>query len=384
MNNYKCNKCLREFKKKSHLEDHLYKRKKDCEQIEDKTAENRTNLPTHPQKTAQKFGKMSNLLSIHNDISSKNIMPNFLNKTICNYCLKEFIRKDSLKRHIDFFCKIKKNKDENSIKDNKINKLIEDVNILKALCYKNGVSSVEPTITNKSISNSKADVKVLNINGFGKEIIKNIDVIEAINIFLRSTGGNIIPNMFKYINMNKKYPENYNICITDFAREIVKINDGKRCIFKKFKTAKYEIISCVSNNINCIIDIYKEGNYKKNQEINDKIEINSMSLRLINGEELIEDYSDNDEEYDNNNNDNDNDNKSKKQDELKVETKEEIEQSIQKMIDEREKKRNSNQYIKKRLNIEHFNAKREGLQKLTFEKLKEELYNCKHIVNDKN
>ena len=60
--------------------------------------------------------------------------------------------------------------------------------------------------------------------------------------FLTSTGGNIVSNMLKYINLNTKYPENNNLCITDNAREIVKIHNGKKFVYKKYKNAKDDIV----------------------------------------------------------------------------------------------------------------------------------------------
>ena len=55
--------------------------------------------------------------------------------------------------------------------------------------------------------------------------------------------------------------------------------------------------------------------------------------------------------------------------------------NIKKMIEKREKEEKNKM---KRLNIEHLNSKREGLQQITFEKLKEELYNGKNIIISEN
>ena len=50
-------------------------------------------------------------------------------------------------------------------------------------------------------------------------------------------------NMLKYINLNEQYPENNNICMTDLSREIVKIHNGKKFVYKKFKNVKDEILT---------------------------------------------------------------------------------------------------------------------------------------------
>ena len=143
-------------------------------------------------------------------------------------------------------------------------------------------------------------------------------------------------------------------------------------------------MSTVSNNINGIVDIYKGGNYKRTQDIDNKIEINNLSVRLINGEELTDD---DDSSSDSDGSSDSKDSKLKEKNAIndvenfKVETKEEVEASIKKMIEKREKDKNKTSKIKKRLNVDHLNSKREGLQKLTFEKLKEELYSGKDLVN---
>ena len=364
MTDYKCNVCLKKFNKKSNYEYHIYRKIKSCQsQNIDETMED----------------------DISNYIEEIKLTQSIVDDIICEFCKKKFSRMDNLERHIMNNCKNIKEEDE---KDLKINMLMKEISSLKDLILttgninNNSNNNITNNIqSNNNIQTNNTNVQV-NINGFGKEIIENIDILEAMKVFLKSTGGNIIPNMLKHINMNMKYPQNHNICITDFAREIVRINDGNKCIFKKFKNAKYDIIHSVSNNINNILDIYKD-NYKRNDDIDNKIELNTISIRLINGEEITDDSDEEEETTDklSENNPIDDNTKSKsKKNELIVETKEQVEESIKNMIEKREKDKKNPKKIKKRLNINHLNSKREGLQKLTFEKLKEELYNGKKLI----
>ncbi len=392
---YECKVCFKKFDRKSNYEDHIYKKKKPCKL--NNIDVNDDNLEFGIALNHEHDSELDIDLDLDN-FDDNNNNNNNNDPLTCIYCNKKYSRLDNLKRHIENYCKIKKEEDEKNIK---INLLIEEVTLLKELILQNGLTNVNTnnngnkTINNSNnttnnninnniqnnIQNNNTNVQV-NINGFGKEIMENLDISEAMKVFLKSTGGNIIPNMLKHINMNKKYPQNHNICITDFAREIVRINDGKKCIFKKFKNAKYDIVSSVSNNINSIVDIYKEGNYKRSNDIDNKIEINTLSVRLINGEELTDDESEHDNEHEkkpHNNNSKDVDNNKNDVINFKVESKEEIENSIVEMIEKRKKNKNSTLNVKQRLNIEHLNSKREGLQKLTFEKLKEELYNGKNF-----
>jgi hypothetical protein len=222
---------------------------------------------------------------------------------------------------------------------------------------------------NKTTNNIQNNNVQVNISGFGKEDLEKLNILEAMKVYLKSTGGNIISNMLKFINMNEKYPQNHNICMTDLSREIVKMHNGKKYIYKKFKNAKYDIVDKVVGNINEIVTKYKDGNYKKSDDINSKININNISLKLISGEEI--DLIDIEETLnDTTNNKNlDKVDKVKKQDNSDNSDSEGGEEA-------------SEQKLKYILDAEHYNSKKEGLQKITYEKLKEELYNGKKLLTE--
>lgn len=222
--------------------------------------------------------------------------------------------------------------------------------------------------TNNTINNTMTNSNNTNniVVQFGKEDLSKLDIIESMGIYLQSTGGNIIPNMLKYINFNPKHPENFNIYMTDLAREIVKIHDGKKFISKRFKSVKDQIINNVSLHITGICDKYvNDKKTKKTNDILKKININNISLKLINGEDiddLIREKEsidnkkliiiNNDNENNENNNDSDNSEESKTEIELT---------SYQKQ------------------QITYYEQKRQGLQDITSNKLRDELYNNRNL-----
>jgi hypothetical protein len=398
---YECKLCFKEFYRKCNYDDHIKKKKKPCivtciqkipsAEKPHKTAQNGTNPAQIPHKTAQNGTNILELLNAdaiisklnnfkeHSDVL--NIEENNENtdtsSIICEYCDKIFLRKDSLTRHLKKFCKNKKQNDNNEII---IKSLVEEVSLLKEL-IKNNLSQPATINTNtvhnnKIINNVQNNVQhnvQLNIRGFGKEDLEKLDIKEAMNVYLKSTGGNIIPNMLNYINLNKNYPENHNICITDISREIVKIHNGKKYVYKKFKNAKFDIVDSVVCNINEIIGIYKDGNYKKTEDIDKKININDTSLKLITGEELSEtDHTYNSNDKENNAN---LDFNSANSEEIINDLKN-MDENIQKMIN----KKKENTRPNSKINISHLNSKKEGLQKLTYEKIKDELYNNRELV----
>jgi hypothetical protein len=169
--------------------------------------------------------------------------------------------------------------------------------------------------------------------------------------FLSSTGGNIVSNMLKYINLNDKYPENNNLCITDNAREIVKIHNGKKFVYKKYKNAKHDIVKKGIRNTQKIIKKYKEDDtIVKTEDRKQKIKINEVSLKLIDGisgETIVR------EEIN------------------------EKEPKVKNKDGESEEERDFT--FDERLRVQHLDCKSEGLRNKTYENVKEELYNGKSL-----
>jgi hypothetical protein len=319
---YKCNLCLREFKQKCHLDDHLNKKKKPCnvKKVIKETKPNSKHLKV-PAKCLQNTCKIP-------AGGEKNTQPS--EKLICPYCQNSFNRKDNLNKHIRDRCKNKKHIDNVDIIQSKINgtvyvssekyeKLREDNEKLIAILedYKNfikennlikqsipSIPSVPPKnnyniISNSNTTNCKAinngtvnngvvnNTTINNIVQFGKEDISKCDLFEMMNVYLKSTGGNIFPNMLKYINFNPKFPENFNILMSDHARENVKIHNGKKFITKKFKNVKGEILNSLSNHITNMCESYVDNpDTKKNNDVMTKMKINNISVKLINNDDI--------------------------------------------------------------------------------------------------
>ena len=404
---YKCESCNKIFKQKSHYDKHVNNKKKPCKLpfILNNISSDNPPKPSNLEfvtlqkspspfdlellilKTLQKHSE--NIINPTNNTTNTNINTNNDKEVIyeCDFCEKIFTRQDNLQRHLKNRCKHKKGNDENKIL---ITKLLEEMNDLKKHIITNNTTNntTNNKTTNNSINNSNNKTTnniqnnnvQININGWGKEDLNKLNILDAMKVYLKSTGGNIIANMLKYINLNCNYPENHNICISDLSREIVKMHNGKKFIYKKFKNAKYDIVDKVVDNIYEIVNKYKDGNYKKSLDINSKLNINEVSLKLISGEELEdeedEDEKESEDEVDINTDDNDDDCSRNTQD--IVNDLNNMDENIKKMIERREKESKNK---KKQSNIEHLNSKREGLQQITFEKLKEELYNGKDVLD---
>jgi len=250
---------------------------------------------------------------------------------------------------------------------------IEEIEIVKAGENKINEPSIINNVNNtnniNNINNSQINKGVI-INNvqlvqFGNEDISKLNLIDAMKSFLKSTGGNIASSMLKYINLNEQYPENNNICMTDLSREIVKIHDGKKFVYKKFKNVKDDILNKIVKNTRKIVNNYElNETLKKSADTKNKIRINDISLKIIDGvsaEDIVRDEI-------------------KEQEKQQRLIKNKNNKDIDKDEDNSESEEEREFTLEERLRIDHLNKKREGMQKKTFENIKDELYNARELI----
>ena len=202
---------------------------------------------------------------------------------------------------------------------------------------------------------------------FGNEDISKLNLVDAMKSYLKSTGGNIASNMLNYINLNKDYPENNNICMTDMSREIVKIHNGEKFVYKKFKNVKDEILTKIVTNTRKIVDKYEnDETLKKSADTKTKLKINEVSLKIIDGisaEDIVR------EEI-------------KEKEKLLIKNvKNEKNDKNDKNKDDSESEEEREFTFEERLRIEHLDNKRDGMQKKTFENIKDGLYNARSLLS---
>ena len=413
-----CPTCKKDFNKKSTYAYHIENKKKPCltKPIFDppKTAKASPKTAKLTPKTAKNRQiNAENLLIASDALKNTEKMIDLLFKetiiddvnkhdVVCMYCEKNFTRTDSLRKHQKGRCKSKVNHDELEILKEKMNVIIVNYqnlennyqylennyqnlenNYQQLIKTNNNEEKIISNTTNKKIINinngnnnsnnnnnnnniNNGIINTINIVQFGEEDINKINLPEAVKQYLTSTGGNIASNMLKYINLNEKYPENHNICISDISRELVKIHNGKKFITKKFKNVKNDIMKNVVKNTRKIMDNYeKDDKIKKSNDTKTKLKINDISLKLIDGisgEEIVRDEIKENEKivnYKNNSN------------KYKINTSEN---------DDYESEEERDFTLDERLRIEHLDKKREGLQIKSFENLKEELYNARELL----
>ena len=308
---------------------------------------------------------------------------NTKNKINCVFCDCPFSKPGNLQRHINNSCKSKKTFDElenlkkrfdmlltahEDLKNTITNQPVQATtnnNTNKNTTNNNNSNNTKNQINNGVINNNNNNVTVQLVQ-FGHENIDNLDTNEVLDVYSKSTGGNILSNVLKYVNHNEKYPENNNICITDLSREYVKIYNGKKFIVKKFKHAKGDIMGKVINNTYKIVNkIESDKKIRLSSNMRSKIRINKVSVQLIDGkpaEEIVREEIREAEGLLTNGNE-------------KVLT---LEDDGSDESDESKEERDFT--LKEQLRIEHLESKRQGLQTISYERLKEELYNGKSLI----
>jgi hypothetical protein len=407
MNNYPCPTCKKEFKKKCHLDDHLNKKKKPCININVNTETNPIMyslvVPPNPLKNPPNPLKNPPSLPDTNIIKKLEVMKNNDdNKYKCRYCNLVCTRSDSLNRHIDKNCKNKKHIENIEELQSQINttsyisvdeygkmekdnlKLQEDnkklMNILEEYKHfikdnnlvkqsipstntaNNAINNINNTNNGAIINGNINNTTINNIVQFGKEDLSKCDLIEMMNIYLQSTGGNIFPNIIKYLNFNPKFPQNFNISMGDLARENVKVYDGKKFITKKFINVKGDILNSVGSHITTMCDSYmKNPKTKKSNDILGKIKINDISVKLITNDDITPLLT------------------------IKKEKKNKILKIAKNKADDEDTDSDdsSDEYLdyEGEKKLAYYENKREGLQEITDLKLKEELYNNRALVH---
>ena len=185
---------------------------------------------------------------------------------VCEYCDKEFNSRNSMRRHIRLYCKVKKEEDlielkkekemnelkqiiseEMAEQNNKITKLIDQVNTTTNNNTMNNSG-------NNNTSNSHNQVNNIQLNVFGKEDLSMLT--ENVKQELIKGPFKMMPKLLEMIYFNKNHPENHTMKLVNKKEKIMKIHDkgGWKYVDKD------ETIEYILEDKNYAVDSYYDNN----------------------------------------------------------------------------------------------------------------------------
>ena len=261
MSLFKCECCSFQSHFKSDYIRHL-NTKKHINRVKDSSTEYVKNSTQFTQFTTSPPQLLHNFTpNLHN------FTPNYAKKhkmSICEFCGKEFSRKDSLKRHLKNSCKMKKEND----KINELNTIIlrqQDENTKEKEKLYSYIDKLIDKTGNTNINIEKQmnnQTNTLNIKNFGEEDISHIT--NDFKLKMLSLPYGMIQNMIEKVHFNKKKPENKNIALTNKKDNMIKIFKGDKW---KYQDRNIVVDQLIKKNYYRLDDFFEEGGKSKMNDI---------------------------------------------------------------------------------------------------------------------
>lgn len=258
---YKCTKCGKIFKQKSHLNDHL-KRKNPCDKI------------------------LKDVSSIDNDIEINKVIES-LNNNECHYCGKKFNRKSNLHRHIKESCsglkdkswKIKQLYVELQTQKNKYECMNKEINRLKIIeienkLLKEKINKLEVKVStyeggsSDNIINGNNNIGCNNTNiinnnivivAHGREDKNRVYQTDKEIIFMLKKGWQSPRYSICKTHFNRKFPEYNNIYLPDTKNKHIIVYNGKKYVMRETNEVISEIYD---QHVEYIEEKFKELGHK--------------------------------------------------------------------------------------------------------------------------
>ena len=260
MSLFKCEICNYSSQRKSNFIKHLNTKKhKNNIEVYGLEEEKSSNLPHKYHKKPHKFEKSPHKYHKKPHKTTQNFNPI---KLICEYCDKEFTRKDSLNRHINKFCKIRK-KNLEDIENIKIEHKKEKEKLyeyIEKLIEKSGDTN------NINIETNTQNNNQINLNNFGSEDISHIS--DKFMQKLLSIPYGMVPKLIEKVHFSNKRPENKNIALTNKKEKFIKIFKNNKWKYKNREEIMDELIN---TNYTRLDDFYSEKGKEKLKDSHNKI-----------------------------------------------------------------------------------------------------------------
>ena len=226
----------------------------DCTSFEDVDTINNINLGSVNDITTKNHQKTPNFNVC--DQGSTNITPiPGKNDLTCQFCKKEFSRKDSLNRHINNRCKNKIESDkENATMEHLLNKITlmeKEMAKLRTNQPNNPITIRNKNNINSNNVNNQYDIKIV---AFGKENLYDRISDEAAKKYI-AKGYQSVLNLIDHVHFNDKFPELQNVYISNRKSNDAHVFNGSYWEDRP----QEEVVDQLFDDKQCfLLDAYKE------------------------------------------------------------------------------------------------------------------------------
>jgi hypothetical protein len=261
---YKCNICIKEYSSYKSLWNH----NKKFHLINNVIHENDTKNDTK--------------------IDTKNDTKNNTKIIKCSFCNKIFNFRQNKYQH-EKRCKNKETIINDETNKKKIEILEKELKSIKTKLNKNKINKKELIINNNNNNNNNNNINNgtinnITINAIGKESITNLTDLE---IKMIVENNNYMSDIIKYLNFNKRLPQNHIFCVSslegDYAtyynhktKQPEKIN--KKELFDKLVVNSFEKLNNIMLYLEISKDIKELINEEKIESIINKLEKNKLTF----------------------------------------------------------------------------------------------------------
>ena len=247
---YTCERCLKEFDKKSNYLTHQ-KRKFQCK--------------IHETVTTNQINSTLSLINSDNNIN--NIV---INSNTCPKCHKKFFHKGNVKVHLEKSCKVIKNEQQqiiNTLKQMLINQAPNNIT-------NNNITNIDNSTTNNNTTNINNTQNIqVNIFSAGKEDLSRLSQEDILKI---CTAGTYYPIVAaEVIHCNKNYPEFQNFLISNLRSATGLVYSNDNWISKTYDELLTSLMRIDKKHVSTLIkDLKVDDKYKVKLE-STKDEINT-------------------------------------------------------------------------------------------------------------
>ena len=322
---FECDNCLRQFARKSHLEQHKNKKKPCFKQS--KIIQNNPNpIQNNPKQSVFNHKNIvikKSIIEENKYLKNEEKIQEEENNISCGYCKKIFLNKSNLNKHLNSNCKVKRENDnekenifklllekdkqkeveinelkkQNKILMDKIDKLIQIKDKSKHKTINNNQKITNNTNNNNSVNtqNNTQNNNIIMVN-FGKEDLSIIDEKQFIDRVVKKpllSGVKIPDEVLKIIHFNPQYPQLSNIYISDINREKCMVfEDGEWVLSSVDNIPQIMDKICIFSNeqINML-----KTKYPNNKPLLDRLDIIEKYNNLIDVNFLEDLKDDNDD-----------------------------------------------------------------------------------------